>query len=123
MAPLRILNCGGARGGHQVTVIDIFPALRTTGAQVDLRGQGIEAANRMDLLETIRSKLLDEDGVALVDSEGNIRATVMANKTGRCAQFLTSEFEIMRGDLVRILYDATKDNVKYLFGRSVDHFE
>ncbi|KAJ5677185.1 FAD/NAD(P)-binding domain-containing protein [Penicillium maclennaniae] len=134
MAPLRILICGGgcagpalaywlARSGHQVTVIEIFPALRATGAQFDLRGRGNEAAKRMDLLETIRSKLVDEDGVALVDSEGNIRATVMANKTGRGAQSLTSMFEIMRGDLVRILYNATNDNVKYLFGRSVDHFE
>lgn len=134
MAPLKILICGGgcagpalaywlARRGHQVTIIEVFPILRATGAQIDLRGQGIEAAKRMGLLDTIRSKLVGEEGVALVDSEGNIRATVMANKSGKGAQSLTSEFEIMRGDLVRILYDATKDNVKYIFHTSVDHFE
>lgn len=134
MAPLKILICGGgcagpalaywlARGGHQVTVVERFPALRATGAQIDLRGQGIEAAKRMELLDTIRSKLVDEDGVALVDSEGNIRVTVIANKSGKGAQSLTSEFEIMRGDLVRIFYDTTKDNAKYKFNTSVDHFE
>ncbi|KAJ5127209.1 FAD/NAD(P)-binding domain-containing protein [Penicillium atrosanguineum] len=134
MAPMKVLVCGGGcagpalaywltRSGHQVTIIERFPALRATGAQIDIRGQGIVTAKRMGLLDTIRSKLVDEEGVALVDSEGNIRATVLANKSGKGAQSLTSEFEIMRGDLVRILYDATKDNVKYIFDTSVDHFE
>ncbi|KAJ5628094.1 FAD/NAD(P)-binding domain-containing protein [Penicillium lividum] len=131
---LKILICGGgcagpalafwlARNGHQVVVVERFSALRATGAQIDLRGQGIEVANRMGLIDTIRSKLVDEDGVAIVDSEGKVHATFMANKTGEGAQSLTSEYEIMRGDLVRILYDATKDNVKYIFGKTVEHFE
>ncbi|KAJ5887973.1 FAD/NAD(P)-binding domain-containing protein [Penicillium taxi] len=134
MAPLKILICGGgcagpalafwlARSGHQVTIVERFPALRATGAQIDLRGQGIEVARRMGLLDKIRNSLVDEDGVALVDSQGAIKATIMANRTGKGAQSFTSEFEIMRGDLVRILYDATKDNVRYIFGKTVEHFE
>ncbi|KAJ5204343.1 FAD/NAD(P)-binding domain-containing protein [Penicillium cinerascens] len=134
MAPLNIIICGGgcagpalaywlSRSGHQVTIVERFPALRATGAQIDLRGQGIEAAKRMGLLDTIRGKLVDEDGFAIVDSQGKVRATVMANKSGKGAQSLTSEYEIMRGDLVRILYDATKDKVKYIFDTSVDRFE
>ncbi|KAJ5904381.1 hypothetical protein N7504_006764 [Penicillium tannophilum] len=131
---LKILICGGgcagpalafwlARSGHQVVVVERHPVLRATGAQIDLRGQGIEVAKRMGLIDAIRSKLVDEDGVAFVDSEGKVHATIMANKTGKGAQSLTSEYEIMRGDLVRILYDATKDNVKYIFGQTVEHFE
>ncbi|KAJ5664343.1 FAD/NAD(P)-binding domain-containing protein [Penicillium longicatenatum] len=130
---LKILICGGgcagpalafwlARGGHQVVVVERFPALRATGAQIDLREQGIEIAKRMGIIDAIRSKLVDEDGVAFVDSEGKVHATFMANKTGKGAQSLTSEYEIMRGDLVRILYDATKDNVKYIFGQTVERF-
>ncbi|MFI6299334.1 FAD-dependent monooxygenase [Nonomuraea sp. NPDC050790] len=131
---LRILVAGGGiagqalafwltRGGHQVTVAERFPALRATGAQVDLRGQGIEAARRMGLLDAIRRELVDEAGVAFVDSRGRARATIMANTSGRGRQSLTSEYEIMRGDLVRILHDATKDDTSYVFGLSVDGFE
>ncbi|KAJ5915633.1 FAD/NAD(P)-binding domain-containing protein [Penicillium verhagenii] len=131
---LKILICGGgcagpalafwlARAGHRVVVVERFPALRATGAQIDLRGQGIEVAKRMGLIETIRSKLVDEDGLAFVDSKGTVHATLMANKSGKGAQSLTSEYEIMRGDLVRIFYDATKDNVKYIFGQTVEQFE
>ncbi|MFE7608358.1 FAD-dependent monooxygenase [Streptomyces celluloflavus] len=131
---LRILVAGGGvagqalafwltRGGHQVTVVERFPALRASGAQVDLRGQGIEAVERMGLLDTVRSRLVDEAGVAFVDSRGKPKATIMANTSGTGRQSLTSEYEIMRGDLVRILHDAAKDDVEYVFGKSVDGFD
>lgn len=37
---------------------------------------------------------------------------------------LTSEYEILRGDLVTILYDASKvySNVEYMFGTTIDKF-
>ncbi|MFF7331897.1 FAD-dependent monooxygenase [Streptomyces sp. NPDC008150] len=111
------------RGGHRVTVAERFPALRDTGAQVDLRGQGIEAIERMGLLDAVRGKLVDEKGVAFIDGHGRARATIMANTSGQGRQSLTSEYEIMRGDLVRILNDATKDDADYVFGKSVDGFE
>lgn len=133
MHALKILICGGGcagpalaywllRGGHQVVVVERFPVLRATGAQVDLRGQGIEAVKRMGLMDIVRTKLVDEAGVSFLDSQGRVKTTLMANTSGRGAQSLTSEYEIMRGDLVRILYDATKDKVEYVFGKSVDHF-
>ncbi|MEV0762196.1 FAD-dependent monooxygenase [Nocardia sp. NPDC050435] len=112
-----------ARSGHRVVVVERFPSLRATGAQVDLRGQGIEAVRAMGLLEVVRSKLVDEAGVAFVNAQGRARATIMANTSGRGRQTLTSEYEIMRGDLVRILHDATNGDVDYVFGTSVDHFE
>lgn len=134
MTPLKVLICGGgcvgpalaywlARGGHRVVVVERFPALRASGAQIDLRAQGIEAVRRMGLLDVIRTKLVDEAGVSFVDSEDNVKATIMANKSGKGAQSTTSEYEIMRGDLVRVLYDATKDNVEYVFGKTVERFE
>jgi 2-polyprenyl-6-methoxyphenol hydroxylase-like FAD-dependent oxidoreductase len=130
---LKVLICGGgcagpalafwlARNGHRATVVERFPALRATGAQVDLRGQGIEAVERMGLLDVIRARLVDEAGVSFVDNEGVVRGTVLANRSGRGAQSLTSEYEIMRGDIVRILHDATKDDVEYVFDKAVDSF-
>ncbi|MEU6120464.1 FAD-dependent monooxygenase [Streptomyces sp. NPDC047123] len=112
-----------SRGGHEVTVVERFPALRDTGAQVDLRGQGIDAVARMGLLEEVRSQRVAEAGVAFVDSRGRPKATIMANTSGQGRQTLTSEYEIMRGDLVRILHKATKDDAEYVFGTSVDGFD
>lgn len=134
MAPLKIVICGGgvagpalalwlSRSGHAVTVVERFPALRASGAQIDLRGQGIEVVKRMGLMDVIRSKLVDEAGVAQVDSSNRAWATILANKSGKGVQGPTSEYEIMRGDLVRILYDETKDKVTYIFGKTIERFE
>ncbi|CDN56744.1 Flavoprotein monooxygenase [Neorhizobium galegae bv. officinalis bv. officinalis str. HAMBI 1141] len=131
---LKILVCGGGiagpalaywltRSGHQVVIVERFSNLRATGAQVDLRGQGIEAAKRMGLIGAIRSNLVDEAGVSFVDSQGHAKATILANTSGRGAQSLTSEYEIMRGDVVRILHDVTRDDVEYVFGKTVERFE
>ena len=103
--------------------VERFPALRATGAQVDLRGQGIDAVDRMGLLDAVRSVRVNEPGVSLVDGRGRSRGTIMANTSGTGSQTLTSEYEIMRGDLVRILHDATKDDVEYRFGVEVEGFE
>jgi 2-polyprenyl-6-methoxyphenol hydroxylase-like FAD-dependent oxidoreductase len=134
MSTLKVLICGGgcagpalalslSRAGHDVTVIERFPSIRASGAQIDLRGQGIEAARRLGILDAIRERRVDEDGVSFVDSKGRIRGTVLANKSGKGAQSLTSEYEIMRGDLVRVLYEATHDKVNYVFGKTVERFE
>src|SRR4051794_28466376 len=99
---LRVLIAGGGvagqalafwltRGGHRVTVVERFPVLRAAGAQVDLRGQGIEAVRRMGLLGAVRDELVDEAGVAFVDASGRTKATIMANTSGRGRQTLTSE--------------------------------
>jgi 2-polyprenyl-6-methoxyphenol hydroxylase-like FAD-dependent oxidoreductase len=134
MAPLKILICGGgcagpslafwlARAGHCVTIVERFSALRATGAQIDIRAQGIEVVKRMGLIDVVRSKVVDEVGMSLVDTHNRTKATVLANKTGKGAQTASAEYEIMRGDLVRILYDATKDNVEYIFGVTAERFE
>lgn len=38
---------------------------------------------------------------------------------------MTSEYEILRGDMARILYDTTKDmeNIKYVFGETIEKVE
>src|SRR6185295_17002523 len=102
-----------SRGGHAVVVAERFPELRAYGAQVDLRGQGIDAAKAMGLLDQIRAKLVDEAGVAFVDAKGKPRATIMANTSGHGRQSLTSEYEIMRGDLVQILHDVNGEEVDF----------
>jgi 2-polyprenyl-6-methoxyphenol hydroxylase-like FAD-dependent oxidoreductase len=112
-----------SRGGHEIVVAERFPQLRSYGAQVDLRGQGIDAAKAMGLMDEIKKKLVDEVGVAFVDARGRPRATIMANTSGKGRQTLTSEYEIMRGDLVKILHDANGNDVQFRFGLGVDGFD
>ncbi|ODM14914.1 hypothetical protein SI65_09666 [Aspergillus cristatus] len=134
MAQLKVLICGGgiagnalafwlSKLGHDITVIERFPSLRATGLQVDLRGHGIEVMRRMGLEPGFRAKSVEEQGLEVVDNSGRQRAYFPANKTGKGLQSFSTDFEIMRGDLCRLIYDATKDRVKYVFGTYIESFE
>ncbi|KAK4240627.1 hypothetical protein C8A03DRAFT_41840 [Achaetomium macrosporum] len=134
---LRVLISGGgiagnalafflARQGHDVTVVERFPNLRATGLQIDLRGPGIEVLRRMGLEDAFRAKAAPEQGMQWVDSSGRRRAYFPANTSGSGRQSFSSEFEIMRGDLCRLLYDAAracKNPPRYIFGTSVQSLE
>ncbi|KAL4723430.1 hypothetical protein ACLX1H_009927 [Fusarium chlamydosporum] len=108
MSKLRILISGGGIAG---------------GQQIDIRGQGIEAARRMGVLEDIRKNAVDEQGLQFVNSEGERKALFERNDSGKGRQSFTSEFEVMRGDLCRIIYETTKDKARYRFGTSIESFE
>ena len=112
-----------SRLDHDVTVIERFPDLRTTGLQLDLRGHGVEVMRRMGLEQAFRAKSPPEQGTKIVDKSGKVWAYFPANKTGKGLQSFTTDFEIMRGDLCRLIYDATKDRTKFVFGTSVESFE
>ncbi|KAF2664929.1 FAD/NAD(P)-binding domain-containing protein [Microthyrium microscopicum] len=112
-----------AKLGHSVTVVERFPLLRTNGLQVDLRGHGIEILKRMGLEPAFRTKLCPEQGTQMVDRSGKRRGFFPANTSGEGPQSFTTEYEIMRGDFCRIMYDANKDRVKYVFGTWIESFE
>jgi 2-polyprenyl-6-methoxyphenol hydroxylase-like FAD-dependent oxidoreductase len=139
MAPatLRVLISGGgiagnalafwlARQGHDITVVEHFPSLRASGLQIDLRGAGIEVLRRMGLEDAFRAQAAPEQGMQFVDGSGRRRGYFPANKSGSGRQSFTSEFEMMRGSMCRILYDAAnacKTPPRYIFGTSVASFE
>lgn len=134
MTSMKILISGAGIGGnalafwlsklgHDVTIIERFPSLRATGLQVDLRGHGIEVMRRMGLEQAFRAKMAPEQGMQVVDKTGRRRAFFPVHKAGEGLQNFTSEFEIMRGDLCQLIYDATKNQAQYLFGMSIDGFE
>ncbi|KAG6296210.1 hypothetical protein E4U46_002880 [Claviceps purpurea] len=125
--PLKILIAGAGiagpslafwlqRLGHSVTVIERWSSLRTGGQQLDIRGQGIEAIERMGIDQDVRQHVVDEAGVDIVDHNGESIIFFPRYETGSKHQAISSEYEIMRGDL-------TKDKVVYKFGLSVQGFE
>lgn len=117
------------RLGHDVTVVERFAVLRTSGLQLDLRGPGIEVLRRMGLEQAFRAKSAPEQGMQFVDSKGRQRAYFPASESGgKETQGFTSEFEIMRGDLCRLFYEAStspaqNNGAKYKFGTAIESFD
>lgn len=131
---MRILISGGgvagpslafwlSKLGHDITLIERWPNLRTTGQQIDLRGPGIQVMKRMGLMNLFRSYAVSERGLQFVDDSGRQKVFFPVNKTGTGLQSFTTDYEIMRGDLCRMLYDVTKDKVKYMLGTHIASLE
>lgn len=134
MAKLKILICGGGLAGnalafwltqqdHDVTVLERFPTLRTTGLQIDIRGHGVEVMKRMGLEPGFRAKSIAEQGLGFVNSAGTRKAYFPANRSGEGVQGFTTEYEIMRGDLCRLMHDPIAERVRYVFGKTVQSHE
>ncbi|KAI1496391.1 hypothetical protein F5X99DRAFT_424731 [Biscogniauxia marginata] len=118
--PLTVLIIGAGIGGpalayalrrtnpeHRITVIERHPDLRSSGLQVDLRGQGITTMRNLGLLGKVKEIGVEEEGLSFVDSRGRAKATFKKNETGKGKQAFVSEYEFMRGDLVKLLVDAS----------------
>ncbi|KAI1131159.1 FAD/NAD(P)-binding domain-containing protein [Nemania abortiva] len=92
---------------YEITVIERAAKLREGGLQIDLRAQGISVVRKMGLLDAIRSRVVPEKGVTFVDTRGRTFASFGKNDSGHGAQGMTSEYEIMRGDLVDVFYRSS----------------
>lgn len=103
------------RSGADVTVVERDATLRLTGQSIDLREAAIDIIQAMDLEQTIRDKTTKEQGIEFVNSKGERIGLFEASGDVKNQSF-TSEFEIFRGDLASIFFDATKEKAKYIFG-------
>ncbi|KAI1172616.1 hypothetical protein F4777DRAFT_496822 [Nemania sp. FL0916] len=113
-----------SKTGHKVTVVERFSSLRDTGLQLDLRGHGIEVMKRMGLQEAFQAQVAPEKGIQIVDKKGRRRAYFPSTVPGQELQSFTSEFEIMRGTMCRILHDAAvRFGAKFVFGTSIESLE
>ncbi len=103
--------------GYRVVVVELASGIRPGGQTVDLRGAGADVVERMGLLGEMRKRALDQRGIAWVRADGSRRAEMpVAAFDGNG---LVSKLEILRGDLVDVLYTATKETTDYRFGTRV----
>src|ERR1700755_2088629 len=86
--------------GYQTTIVERAPVLRPGGYAVDFRGAAIEVLKRMEMLEAIRRYETRAGKITMVDAFNNKLASMPDG-------FTSGELEIMRGDLAKVLYEAT----------------
>ncbi len=106
------------RHGFSVTVVERAPALRKTGGHaVDLFRPAMDITEKMGLLPRVEERATGATRMTL-RGEGARRpvrvelAKIFSVASGR-------HVEIMRDDLSEICYDATRDDVEYVFDDSI----
>jgi 2-polyprenyl-6-methoxyphenol hydroxylase-like FAD-dependent oxidoreductase len=106
------------RRGFNPTLVERAPAPRGGGQAIDLRGAARDVAERMGVLDDVRRAHTGARGMSLVNSANKRVASMSADLLGDSGGVI-AELEILRGDLVRILYEATRHDVEYIFDESI----
>ncbi|MFE6614240.1 FAD-dependent monooxygenase [Amycolatopsis sp. NPDC057786] len=106
------------RHGFSVTVVEKAGGLRGGGYPIDVRGTALEVARRMGILPQLQEAHIETRLLTFVSADGDEVAsvhpeTVTGGVEGR-------DVEVRRGDLAEILYGATRDDVEYVFGDSIE---
>ena len=103
--------------GFNVTIVEKTAVLREGGYRVDVRGAAVDVAGRMGLMNKIRESATAMRGSSFINSSGK-RLVSMADPD-MFGMRQPNDAEIMRGDLSNILYEATKNDVTYIFNDSI----
>jgi 2-polyprenyl-6-methoxyphenol hydroxylase-like FAD-dependent oxidoreductase len=104
--------------GFNPTVAEQAPAPREGGYAVDLRGAAREAAERMGIMADVRRAHVGTYGLSYVNGANKPVASMSSDLLGDSGGAI-AEIEILRGDLIRILYAVAGDDVEYIFEDSI----
>jgi 2-polyprenyl-6-methoxyphenol hydroxylase-like FAD-dependent oxidoreductase len=105
------------RYGFKVTVVERAPHLRLGGQALDVRGPGLEVAERMGLLTTLRQRTTRLTGMSIVDGDGQ-ELTRSAERTLTGGRLDSPDVEVFRDELCQVLFEAVGNQVDFLFDDS-----
>jgi len=107
--------------GHEPTLIERAPALRTGGYIVDFWGVGFDVAERMDLLPQIRQEGYMVREVRVVDNDGNVVSGFPVESVSRIAA--GRYVSIPRGELAALICRKIDGAVETIFNSSIAEIE
>ncbi|MET7639789.1 FAD-dependent monooxygenase [Streptomyces sp. NPDC005438] len=106
------------RYGFRPTVVERAPAPRTGGHAVDIRGTARQVIERMGLVAEVRAARTSARGMAFVDATSRHVARMGLDTFGPSGGPV-AEWTLLRTDLARVLYEAVREDVEYVFDNAV----
>jgi 2-polyprenyl-6-methoxyphenol hydroxylase-like FAD-dependent oxidoreductase len=104
--------------GYSVTVVERHPGLRPGGQAIDVRGPALTVLERMGLLAAAEDCKTRIRGASVVDRDGNeLSSDTESTPTGGLID--NPDIELLRDDLLELLFEATKLTTEYLFDDSI----
>jgi 2-polyprenyl-6-methoxyphenol hydroxylase-like FAD-dependent oxidoreductase len=103
--------------GHDVTIVERATHLRVNGSPIDIRGDAIKVADKMGVLDGIRTRRVDmSERVHFVGSRGELLAELPDSEFNDSPD----DTEIPREDLANVLRAALEPTTSLRFAESVD---
>lgn len=106
--------------GHDVTIVERANHLRVNGSPIDVRGESVGIAEKMGILDQIRSCQIDmSKRIHFVGRDGEVLATPPQAEINDS----DDDIEIAREDLAGILHAALPSSAELIFGDSIDRLD
>ncbi|CAM3489480.1 FAD-binding protein [Mycobacterium colombiense] len=106
------------RHGFSVTVVERHRGPRPGGQAIDVRGPALTVLERMGLLGAAQKRKTQIQGSSVVDRDGNeLSRDTESTPTG--GPIDSPNIELLRDDLVELLYGASQWTAEYLFDDTV----
>ncbi|PBA32533.1 hypothetical protein CKJ65_07195 [Mycobacterium intracellulare] len=110
------------RHGHSVTVVERHTGPRPGGQAIDVRGPALTVLDRMGLLAAAEKRKTQIRGSSVVDRDGNeLSRDTESTPTG--GRIDSPDIELLRDDLVELLYGASQWTTDYLFDDTITALE
>ena len=107
--------------GFEPIVVEKSPALREGGYMIDFWGLGFDVAEKMDILPQLEKAHYDIPSLDYVDADNNRKSGLSIAKLRAAVNY--RHYNLLRGNLVRILYNLVKSDVNISFGKSIQSIE
>lgn len=111
--------CAGinlTRAGHEVEIVERADHLRVNGSPIDVRGDALETAKQMGILEAVHERRITmTEETKFVDRSGAVVASLMMQEINETS----ADIELPREDLMIILRRALPEQVDLRFEESI----
>lgn len=107
------------RFGFNPTIVERAPTLREGGQPIDVRGEAVQIAKDMGIWSRLQQEKTTLDEISFVNNQHHRVSKVNLHSLRTIFKLDRSWAEVVRGDLVRALYDGTRDDIEYRFSDSI----
>lgn len=106
------------RHGYSVTVVERYRGPRPGGQAIDVRGPALTVLEHMGLLAAAQKRQTQIRGASVVDRDGNeVSQDTESTPTG--GPIDSPDIELLRDDLVELLYGASQWTADYIFDDAI----
>ncbi|MFI5734938.1 FAD-dependent monooxygenase [Kribbella sp. NPDC051587] len=107
-----------AQYGFEVTIVEKASSVRAGGYPIDVRGTAVEVLERMGLVPQVRAAHLGTERITLIGPDG--RPVGQLQPEAVAGGVRGRDYELPRGELASLLYDAVHSDVELRFDDSIE---
>lgn len=109
--------------GHNCTIMEKAPNIRTEGYMIDFGGSGWDVANMMGLIPALKTREHHVNLINFMNDKGKVNATIDTHKLYKVADVDGKFMALNRRDIVLTLYEHIQAHISIHFGMTIQDIQ